>query len=133
MFDSLSASPNPLSGTAFAFSEVLFSPSLIQSSTRGLRWLMVQPKRREFDRETGYGYLPLETVRCLGSQGPMCGRAILPNKKSPRDFRRLMKLGGFLLLPACALTCIPDQHPKNLTQPRGFARHMRASYQIAPQ
>jgi hypothetical protein len=37
-------------------------------------------------RGTGSGYLPLETVRCLDPQGPMCGRAISRTRKSPRNF-----------------------------------------------
>jgi hypothetical protein len=47
--------------------------------------------------ETGSGCLPLETARWLDPKGSMW-EDDLSNKKSPRSFRRLMKVGGFFVL-----------------------------------
>jgi hypothetical protein len=51
----------------------------------------------EVIRETGSGSLPLETARCLDPKGSMCWRVIF-RKKSPRNFRRLMKSADFFVL-----------------------------------
>jgi hypothetical protein len=62
-------------------------------------------------RETGSGNLPLETVRCLGHKG-RCAEERSSEQKSPRDFRRLMKAGGFFLCSWCVIHSPPtNEHP----------------------